>query len=60
MNFQNPQQIAATLGLRTIEVVSIIRIAKIQSHKEGIRAGLYDLAEVQAAIERVKSAPTQG
>lgn len=51
---KNPVQIAAELGMRPGDVVAIIRVAGLQSHREGLRAGLYDEDEVKAAIERTK------
>jgi hypothetical protein len=60
MNLQNPLQIAAILKIRPGDVNAVIRIAGIQSHKVGLRAGLYDLDQVKAAVERTKQPKTEG
>lgn len=59
MTLLNPIQIAGRLKMKPIDVVKIINGNNIQAHKQGFRAGLYDLDEVQKAIPP-KETKTEG
>lgn len=60
MNLLNPLQIASRLKMKPIDVVKIINGNNIQSHTQGLRAGLYDLDEVQKAIPPKEEPKTEG
>ena len=51
----NPLQIAGRLKKPPALVVKVIVQNDITAHKVGLRAGLYDIDEVKAALERIES-----
>ena len=55
----NPLQIAGRLKKSPQVVVKVIVQNDIAAHKEGLRAGLYDLDEVQSALSRYESEKTK-
>lgn len=52
----NPLQIAALLKAKPQEITSVIRNHNIPAHKDGFRAGLYDVDEIRSAVESDKTA----
>ena len=51
----NPLQIAGRLKKPPALIVKVIVQNDIAARKEGLRAGLYDLDEVKAALERIEA-----